>query len=100
MPHAATCSGQPRIQASPPRPPRRPEPSSGHLCELLGVASTASMDDITRAYRRLARQFHPDVNSDPKVASRFQEIGDAYHVLSDRERRQAYDLTGRLPRAR
>lgn len=100
-PHTVTCTGKPRVEAPPPppRPPRRPQPVSGHLYHLLGVPATASRDDITRAYRRLARQLHPDVNPDPAVRTRFQEIGEAYHVLSDSGRRQAYDLTGRPPRA-
>ncbi|GAA4946234.1 hypothetical protein HD597_006783 [Nonomuraea thailandensis] len=99
MPHAATCAGRPRAQTPPPpRPPRRHAPA-GRLYDLLGVASTATPDDIKKAYRRLARQLHPDVNPDPEVAGRFQEIGDAYHVLSDPRLRQTYDLTGRPPRA-
>ncbi|WP_318528353.1 J domain-containing protein [Nonomuraea gerenzanensis] len=103
MPHAATCPGKPRVQTPPPpppRPPRRPAPPpAGRLYDLLGVTSTADPDDIRKAYRRLARQLHPDVNPDPKVAARFQEIGEAYHVLSDPGRRRTYDLTGRPPRA-
>ncbi|MFG3438361.1 DnaJ domain-containing protein [Nonomuraea sp. NPDC047897] len=96
MPHAATCPGRPRVQAPPPPPPLRERP----LYDLLGVTRTATQDDIRRAYRRLARQMHPDVNPDPKVAARFQEIGEAYHVLSDPGRRASYDATGRTPRAR
>ncbi|MEV0379772.1 J domain-containing protein [Nonomuraea sp. NPDC050643] len=106
MPHTVTCAGKPRVEVPPPpppRPPRRPQPAAGHLYNLLGVPKTASRDDITRAYRKLARQLHPDLNPDlnpdPAVRTRFQEIGEAYHVLSDSGRRQAYDLTGRPPRA-
>ncbi|MEU7891723.1 J domain-containing protein [Nonomuraea sp. NPDC049152] len=102
MPHAVTCTGKPRVRTPPPpRPPRRPAPPpAGHLYGLLGVTKTASQDDIRRAYRRLARQLHPDVNPDPAVAQRFQEIGEAYHILSDPGRRKTYDMTGRAPRAR
>ncbi|MEV4472839.1 J domain-containing protein [Nonomuraea sp. NPDC049504] len=101
MPHAATCTGKPRVQAPPPRPPKtKTSPPAGHLYDLLGVARAASQDDIRKAYRRLARQLHPDVNPDPEVARRFQEVGEAYHVLSDPGRREVYDLTGRPPRAR
>ncbi|TMR88351.1 hypothetical protein EJK15_66775 [Nonomuraea basaltis] len=97
MPHAATCTGRPRVQT----PPRRHTPLlTWPLYHLLGVTRVASQDDIKRAYRRLARQLHPDVNPDPKVAARFQEIGEAYHILSDPGRRQEYDLSGRSPRAR
>ncbi|MEV1168579.1 J domain-containing protein [Nonomuraea sp. NPDC049784] len=97
--HVETCTGKPRVQALPPRPPKT-SPPAGRLYELLGVARTATQDDIKRAYRRLARHLHPDVNPDPKVRIRFQEIGEAYHVLSDPGLRQQYDLTGRPPRAR
>ncbi|WP_372455494.1 DnaJ domain-containing protein [Nonomuraea sediminis] len=99
-PHAATCTGRPRVQTQPPPPQRPATPPAGHLYDLLGVVRTASQDDIKRAYRRLARQLHPDVNPDPAVAERFQEIGEAYHVLSDPGRRVTYDATGRAPRAR
>jgi curved DNA-binding protein len=60
----------------------------------LGVERTASADDIKKAYRRLARKYHPDVNSQPDAEDRFKEIGEAYEVLSDPEKRAAYDALG------
>jgi molecular chaperone DnaJ len=63
--------------------------------EILGVARDASDEDIKRAFRRLAQQWHPDVNTDPDADARFKEINEAYQVLSDPERRQAYDMFGR-----
>lgn len=61
----------------------------------LGVARTASADDIKRAYRRLARRYHPDANpDDPDAAERFKEVSRAYEVLSDPVKRQRYDAFG------
>src|SRR3954466_15208414 len=62
--------------------------------EILGVARDASADDIQRAYRKLARQWHPDVNKDPQAEDRFKEISEAYDVLSDPETRRRYDAFG------
>jgi molecular chaperone DnaJ len=62
--------------------------------ELLEVRPDASADEIKRAYRRLARQLHPDTNPDPTAAERFKEIAQAYEVLSDPEKRQRYDRFG------
>ncbi|GLY38272.1 molecular chaperone DnaJ [Amycolatopsis sp. NBRC 101858] len=62
--------------------------------ESLGVAKTASAEEIQRAYRKLARQYHPDVNSDPGAEERFKEISEAYQVLSDPEQRTKYDRFG------
>ncbi len=62
--------------------------------EVLGLARDASDDDIRRAYRRLARQHHPDVNKEPDAEARFKEVNEAYQVLSDPERRQRYDAFG------
>jgi molecular chaperone DnaJ len=59
---------------------------------ILGVRRDADGDDIKKAYRRLARELHPDVNPDPKTQERFKEITQAYEVLSDPEKRQMYDL--------
>lgn len=58
----------------------------------LGVRRDASADEIKRAYRRLARELHPDVNPDPETQERFKEITQAYEVLSDPNKRQMYDL--------
>jgi curved DNA-binding protein len=62
--------------------------------EVLGVSRTASQDDIQRAYRKLARQYHPDVNSDPAAEERFKEVSHAYDVLSDPQTRRRYDAFG------
>ncbi|CAN5506879.1 molecular chaperone DnaJ [soil metagenome] len=63
--------------------------------EILGVARDASADDIKSAYRRLARQHHPDVNPDnPAAEEKFKEIGQAYAILSDPEKRQRFDQYG------
>lgn len=61
---------------------------------ILGVASNASTDEIKRAYRRLARKYHPDVNPEPAAQERFKEINSAYEVLSDDRKRQIVDLGG------
>lgn len=60
----------------------------------LGVASDAGTDEIKRAYRRLARELHPDVNPDPAAQERFAEVSAAYEVLSDPEKRRMVDLGG------
>lgn len=60
--------------------------------EVLGVARDASADEIKKAYRRLARELHPDVNPSEDAAERFKEVTHAYDVLSDPEQRQRYDL--------
>ena len=62
--------------------------------ELLEVSRDASADDLKRAYRRLARQLHPDTNPDPAAEERFKEITVAYEVLSDPDKRQRYDRYG------
>lgn len=64
------------------------------LYEILGVSRDATQDEIKRAYRRLAREHHPDVNSDPAAEDRFKEVAAAYEILSDPEKRQQYDLYG------
>jgi molecular chaperone DnaJ len=61
---------------------------------VLGVERGASADEIRSAYRRLARQHHPDVNAAPEAAGRFKEISQAYEILSDPEKRQRYDMFG------
>jgi molecular chaperone DnaJ len=62
---------------------------------VLGVQRGAPDAEIKRAFRRLAQQWHPDVNTDPSAPDRFKEINEAYQVLSDPSRRLAYDLFGR-----
>ncbi len=62
--------------------------------EVLGVARSASQDEIQRAYRKLARAHHPDVNSDPGAEERFKDISEAYDVLSDPQTRRRYDAFG------
>lgn len=64
--------------------------------EILGVAKTASPDEIKSAYRKLARQYHPDVSTEPKEVAeeKFKEISEAYEVLSDASKRQIYDQYG------
>src|SRR6202020_1969026 len=59
---------------------------------ILGVRRDADADEIKKAYRRLARELHPDINPDPQTQERFKEITQAYEVLSDAEKRQMYDL--------
>jgi len=62
--------------------------------QILGVARVATDDEVKRAYRRLAQRWHPDVNIEPGADLRFKEINEAYQVLSDPQRRQAYDMFG------
>ncbi len=67
---------------------------SQDLYETLGVSRDADGDAIKKAYRKLARQLHPDVNPDPETHEKFKEVTRAYEVLSDPEKRQMYDLGG------
>jgi curved DNA-binding protein len=64
----------------------------------LGVERGASHDEIKRAYRKLARKYHPDVSKEPDAEARFKEVSEAYEVLSDAEKRAAYDAVGRRQR--
>ena len=60
----------------------------------LGIEKSASQADIQRAYRKLARQFHPDINKESGAEDRFKQIGEAYEVLKDSEKRAKYDRYG------
>jgi len=62
--------------------------------EVLNVPRTADADELRKAYRRLARQYHPDVNKDAEAETRFKEINEAYEILSDQEKRARYDRFG------
>lgn len=62
--------------------------------QTLGVPRDATPEQIQRAYRKLARQYHPDVNKDKDAEPRFKQIGEAYEVLKDPEKRQKYDALG------
>ena len=62
--------------------------------DVLGVERGASADDIRRAYRKLARKYHPDVSREPEAEDRFKEVSEAYDVLSDPEKRERYDRAG------
>ncbi len=61
---------------------------------IMGVKRDAPQDEIKRAYRKLARKYHPDVSKEPDAEARFKEIGEAYEVLKDPEKRTAYDQLG------
>ena len=62
--------------------------------EIMGVDRDAGQDEIKRAYRRLARKYHPDVSKEADAEARFKEVGEAYEVLKDPEKRAAYDQLG------
>ncbi|UCE75962.1 MAG: DnaJ domain-containing protein [Gammaproteobacteria bacterium] len=62
--------------------------------QVLGVSRDAGQDDIKRAYRKLARKYHPDVSKETDAEARFKELGEAYEVLKDPEKRAAYDQFG------
>ena len=67
---------------------------SNSLYETLDVSSDASADEIKKAYRRLARKFHPDINKDAGAEEKFKEINAAYEILSDEQKRRQYDQYG------
>lgn len=72
-------------------------PPTKDFYSVLGVSSTASQDEIKKAYRKLAKKYHPDANAnDPKAAERFKEISEANNVLGDAEKRKQYDEMRRL----
>ena len=62
--------------------------------KIMGVERDASQDEIKRAYRKLARKYHPDVSKEADAEQRFKEVGEAYEVLKDPEKRAAYDQLG------
>jgi curved DNA-binding protein len=62
--------------------------------QVMGVKRDATQDEIKRAYRKLARKYHPDVSKEPDAEVRFKEVGEAYEVLKDPEKRAAYDQLG------
>jgi molecular chaperone DnaJ len=62
--------------------------------EVLGIAKSASKDEIKKAYRRLARQYHPDVSKEAGAEAKFKELNEAYEVLSDEQKRSLYDRLG------
>ena len=67
---------------------------SKSLYETLGVSESASAEEIKKAYRKLARKYHPDINKDESAVDKFKEINAAYEVLSDKEKKQQYDQYG------
>ncbi len=62
--------------------------------EILGISKNAGQDEIKKAFRNLARKYHPDVNKEPNAQEKFKEINEAYQVLSDTHKRQQYDTYG------
>ncbi|RKJ17271.1 molecular chaperone DnaJ, partial [Butyricicoccus sp. 1XD8-22] len=62
--------------------------------EVLGVSKSATKDEIKKAYRKLSKQYHPDINKEPGADEKFKEIAEAYEVLSDDNKRAQYDQFG------
>jgi curved DNA-binding protein len=65
--------------------------------EVLGIGHDATLDDIKKAYRKLAHQYHPDISTDREGEAKFKVIAEAYKTLKDPEKRKAYDQLGRHP---
>jgi molecular chaperone DnaJ len=72
--------------------------SQSNLYDVLGIAPNADDDEVRRAFRSLARLLHPDVNASEDAAQRFARVAHAHSILSDRERRRAYDASRQAPR--
>src|SRR5436853_7574931 len=64
--------------------------------KILGVERGAGDDDVKKAYRRLARKYHPDVSKEANAKEKFQDVAEAYETLKDKEKRAAYDNLGRF----
>jgi len=67
---------------------------SKSLYDTLGVSQSATADEVKKAYRKLARKYHPDINKSPEAEEKFKEINAAYEILSDTDKREKYDLHG------
>src|SRR5207244_7484577 len=92
---SASVSSGPPGSSSPRRPRRRsPRAMPESLYDTLGVKKGAAPDEIKKAYRKLARQYHPDTNQEKDAEERFKQVQTAYDVLSDSEKRKAYDRFG------
>ena len=62
--------------------------------EVLGVSRDASKDEIKRAYRKMSKKYHPDINKEPGAEEKYKEVQEAYETLSDDQKRAAYDQYG------
>src|SRR6476469_9018910 len=92
---SATASSGPHGSSSQHRRGRRRQAMPASLYDTLGVKKGASAEEIKKAYRKLARQYHPDTNQGDKTAEeRFKQVQNAYDVLSDDEKRKSYDRFG------